>query len=58
MLNITSELGHVAKGDASCDAGRAIAELIVHGRFESIDLTRLGYSRVLDNIPYAEEGIL
>ena len=39
-------------------AGRAIAELIVHGRFESIDLTRLGYSRVLDNIPYAEEGIL
>lgn len=39
-------------------AGRAIAELIVHGRFESIDLTRLGYSRVLDNIPYSEEGIL
>ena len=39
-------------------AGRAIAELIVRGRFESIDLTRLGYSRVVDNRPYAEEGIL
>jgi len=39
-------------------AGRAIAELIVLGRFESIDLTRLGYSRVVDNMPYTELGIL
>lgn len=39
-------------------AGRAIAELIVHGRFESIDLARLGYRRVIDHAPYAEEGIL
>ena len=39
-------------------AGRAIAELIVRGRFESIDLTRLGYSRVVDNMPYRELGIL
>jgi FAD-dependent oxidoreductase domain-containing protein 1 len=39
-------------------AGRGIAELIVHGRFESIDLTRLGYARVTENAPYAEEGIL
>ena len=39
-------------------AGRAIAELIVRGRFESIDLTRLGYSRVVDNMPYTELGIL
>ena len=39
-------------------AGLAIAELIVRGRFETIDLTRLGYSRILQNEPYAEEGIL
>jgi FAD-dependent oxidoreductase domain-containing protein 1 len=39
-------------------AGRAIAELIVHGRFETLDLSRLGYSRVVENIPYAERGIL
>ncbi len=39
-------------------AGRAIAELIVHGRFESIDLSRLGYGRVLRGEPYAEIGIL
>ena len=38
--------------------GRALAELIVHGRFETIDLTRMSYQRVLDNTPYAETGIL
>ncbi len=39
-------------------AGLAIAELIVRGRFETIDLARLGYARVAANEPYAEEGIL
>lgn len=39
-------------------AGRAIAEHIVHGRFESIDLARLGYARVAENVPYRETGIL
>jgi len=38
--------------------GRALAELIVKGRFEAIDLTRMGYQRVLDKAPYAENGIL
>ena len=39
-------------------AGRGIAELIKHGSFQSIDLTRFGYERVQRNEPYAEEGIL
>ena len=39
-------------------AGRGIAELVVHGRFQTLDLTRLGYERVLANTPYAEAGIL
>jgi FAD-dependent oxidoreductase domain-containing protein 1 len=38
--------------------GRALAELIVRGRFETIDLSRMGYQRVLDNAPYREQGIL
>jgi FAD-dependent oxidoreductase domain-containing protein 1 len=38
--------------------GRALAELIVKGRFEAIDLSRMGYQRVLDNAPYREKGIL
>ena len=39
-------------------AGRAIAELIVKRRFETIDLSRLGYARIAANQPYAERGIL
>ena len=38
--------------------GRALAELIVKGRYETIDLTRMGYQRVLDNAPYPETGIV
>jgi FAD-dependent oxidoreductase domain-containing protein 1 len=39
-------------------AGRAIAERIIHGEDRSIDLSRLGYERVVENLPYAERGIL
>jgi glycine/D-amino acid oxidase-like deaminating enzyme len=39
-------------------AGRGIAELIVKGRYESIDLTKLGYERVERDEPYRETGIL
>jgi len=38
-------------------AGRAMAELILDGRYTTLDLRRLGYQRVLDAIPYAETGI-
>lgn len=39
-------------------AGRAIAELIVYQRFETIDLARLGYARIAANQPYTERGIV
>ena len=39
-------------------AGRAIAELIVHGAFQTLDLTRLGYDRVVRGAAYPEAGIL
>ena len=38
--------------------GRALAELIIKGRYETIDLARMGYQRVVDRAPYAEAGIL
>ncbi|EJN06732.1 FAD-binding oxidoreductase [Phyllobacterium sp. YR531] len=38
-------------------AGRAISELILTGRLEALDLTRLSYQRIVDNRPYAEKGI-
>lgn len=39
-------------------AGRAIAELIVHGALTTLDLTRLGYDRVVRGEPYCEAGIV
>lgn len=39
-------------------AGRGMAELIVHGHYNTIDLTQLGYERVEANKPYPETGIL
>jgi glycine/D-amino acid oxidase-like deaminating enzyme len=39
-------------------AGRALAELMVHGRYQSIDLARFGYRRVELGEPYPEAGIL
>lgn len=38
--------------------GRALSELIVHGRYETLDLSRMGYQRVLDGTPYGETGII
>jgi glycine/D-amino acid oxidase-like deaminating enzyme len=36
--------------------GRALTELIVHGAYRSIDLSRLGYQRLVDNRPLRDEG--
>lgn len=39
-------------------AGRAVTELIAEGRFTSIDLTRLGYSRIAENRPLRERNVI
>ncbi len=38
--------------------GRAIAELILDGSYQTIDLKRFGWQRVLDGAPYRETGII
>ena len=38
--------------------GRAVKELILHGGFQTLDLARMGYQRVIDNAPYREDGIV
>lgn len=38
--------------------GRALAELILRGRYETIDLARLGWARIERGEPYAEQGII
>jgi FAD-dependent oxidoreductase domain-containing protein 1 len=48
--------GHGAQQAAA--AGRAIAELIVHGAYRTIDLTRLGYARITDRSPLRERNII
>ena len=48
--------GHGAQQGAA--AGRAIAELIVHGRFLTIDLARLGYERIAAHRPLLERNVI
>jgi FAD-dependent oxidoreductase domain-containing protein 1 len=38
--------------------GRSMAELVLKGRYETIDLTRFGWQRVIDNKPLPERGII
>lgn len=37
--------------------GRGLTELITHGSYQTLDLSRMSYQRILDNQPYGEEGI-
>lgn len=39
-------------------AGNAVAELIVHGQFRTIDLHRFGYERIRDNRPLKEINVI
>jgi FAD-dependent oxidoreductase domain-containing protein 1 len=37
--------------------GRGIAELLAHGKYRTIDLTRFGFARVLANAPILEQNV-
>lgn len=38
--------------------GRALSELIVHGSFQTLDLSRMGWDRVLNNQPLIEKNVV
>ena len=48
--------GHGAQQAAA--AGRAVAELVGHGAFQTLDLTRLGYARIVNNAPLPERNVI
>lgn len=48
--------GHGAQQAAA--AGRAVAELIVHGAYRTIDLARLGYARIAGHAPLPERNVI
>jgi glycine/D-amino acid oxidase-like deaminating enzyme len=37
--------------------GRAIAELVIHGRYRTIDVTRLGFERIRRGAPLREANV-
>ena len=39
-------------------AGNAVAELIMHGAYRTIDLTRFGYGRIARNEPLFEKNVI
>ncbi len=42
----------------SAAVGRAVSELIVHGGYRTIDMSELGYQRILDNEPFLESVVI
>jgi glycine/D-amino acid oxidase-like deaminating enzyme len=56
FLMLAGFSGHGLMHAPGC--GRAMAELILKGRYETIDLTRFGWQRVVDNAPLPERGII
>jgi glycine/D-amino acid oxidase-like deaminating enzyme len=48
--------GHGAQQAAG--AGRAIAELLVHGAYRTIDLTRFGFDRIARQTPLPERNVI
>jgi len=38
--------------------GRGVSELVAHGSYQTLDLSSLGYERILANVPFVETAII
>ncbi|KAE8320162.1 FAD dependent oxidoreductase [Aspergillus transmontanensis] len=48
--------GHGSQQAPAC--GRGVAELIVHGGFQTLDLSALSYKRIVENQPLTERAVI
>ncbi len=56
--NILTACGFSGHGIMHAPAvGRALSELVLGGKYQTLDLTRMGFARVTDEKPYPEIGI-
>lgn len=39
-------------------AGRAVSELIIYGGFRTLDLSEVGYERIVENRPFVEKAVI
>lgn len=39
-------------------AGRAVSELIIYGEFRTLDLSEVGYERIIENRPFLEKAVI
>lgn len=39
-------------------AGRGVSELIIYGGFRTVDLTEVGYERIVENRPFPEKAVI
>jgi glycine/D-amino acid oxidase-like deaminating enzyme len=59
LTNVLVAVGFSGHGLQQAPAvGRGLAELIVHGRYVSLDLSPLGYERVAEGRPLHEENVV
>ncbi|MNI88959.1 N-methyltryptophan oxidase [compost metagenome] len=38
--------------------GRGLSELLIYGRFQTLDLSQLGYGRIARNEPFLEKAVI
>jgi glycine/D-amino acid oxidase-like deaminating enzyme len=56
IVNFHIALGFSGHGLMQAPAvGRGLSELLLHGRYQTLDLSRLGYRRIIDNRPLLDE---
>lgn len=56
MIVCTGMSGHGLQ--QSPGAGRAVAELLTHGKYVTTNVTRFGFDRIINNKPLFEVGIV